>query len=311
MAGTTVKRPRVRAVRHVALTSALVFVTCAVVMVLSAISYAEADRQLSGLSARASGHITAVAGTTVEATWATPDGVPHTVRVPLSLDPPKVGTGTDIAYDPVNPARAIVPGAQVLTDGDRATTGLVLGALIIVIVLGYGGWRLWRCSRLTRREPAELLVRRVRIQRGVLNRSYLELDDESAWIPVYYDPVLVRMPAPVTVKAFGDPRRDRLVAVEYDGVVLYPSGRVTRSEPRGRRGDNPVQPDATVLERARSVSGLGRQLRVDSVACIAAPFIGLLWAYADQSGFFGWLGATVLTASSAFWVWAIRGSDPS
>ncbi|TDQ05698.1 hypothetical protein [Labedaea rhizosphaerae] len=301
----------VRAVRHVGLTTALVFVTCAVVIVLSAISYAAADRQLSGLSARASGHITKVDGSTVEAAWATPDGAAHTVRVPLSIDPPKVGTGTDIAYDPADPARAIVPGAQVLVDGDRATTGLVLGALIIVIVLGYDGWRLWRSARLTRRKPTKLLVRRVRIQRGVLTRSYLELDDESAWLPVYYDPVLVRMPAPTTVTAYGDPKRDRLVAAEFDGVVLYPPGRVVRREPPGRRGDNPSRPDDTVAERARSVSGLGRQLRVDAVACIAAPFIGLLWAYADQSGFAGWLGATVLTASAAFWVWAIRGSDPS
>jgi hypothetical protein len=199
----------------------------------------------------------------------------------------------------------------VLADGDRATSGLVLGVLVIVLVLAYGGWRLWRSARLTRRPPTTMRVRRVRVQRGVLTRSYLELDDESAWIPVYYDPVLVTMPAPATVTAFGDPRRDRLVAAEFDGVVLYPSGRVVRGEPRGRRLDNPAQPDDTAAERARSVSGIGRQLRVDAVACVAAPFIGLLWAYADQSGFFGWLGATALTASAAFWLWAVRGSDPS
>jgi hypothetical protein len=179
------------------------------------------------------------------------------------------------------------------------------------MVLAFGAWRLWRCARLTRRPSTTLLVRRVRIQRGVLTRSYLELDDESAWIPVYYDPVLVTMPSPITVTAFGDVRRDRLVAASFDGVVLYPSGRVVRSEPRGRRGDNSSRPDDTAAERARSVSGMGRQLRVDAVACVAAPFIGLLWAYADQSGFFGWLGATVLTASSAFWLWSLRGSDPT
>ena len=301
----------VRAVRHGVLTTAFVLVACAVVLALSAVSYVDANRQLSGLIARASGHITVVDGDAVDAVWDTPDGTEHTVRVQLSTDPPKVGTGTDVAYDPANPARAIVPGARVLADGDRATSGLVFGVLLAVLVLAVGAWRLWSRSRLVRRAPTTLLVRRVRVQRGVLTRSYLELDDESAWIPVYYDPALVTMPSPATVTAYGDVRRDRLVAAEYEGVVLYPSGKVLRAEPRGRRGDNPVRPDATAAERARSVSGFVRQFRVDAVACVAAPFVGLLWAYTDRSGFFGWLGATALTAAAAFWLWSIRGSDPS
>jgi hypothetical protein len=290
----------VRAVRHGLLTTGLVLVVCAVIAALSAVSYVDAASQLRGLTARGQGEIVGVVDQVVEVRWDS-----RTVRVPLAVAAPPVGTRTEIAYDPAAPERAIVPGAQVLADADRATSGLVFSALVALGVLVIGAWRLATRARLRRRPVVDLSVRRVRVQRGLIVRSWLETADR--WIPVYFDPVLAAMPSPTTVRAHGDVRRDRLVAVEFDGVLLYPSGKVVRAEPKGRRTDSPARPD----EREPVVSTPLRQLRVDAAGVVAAPFVGLFWAFVDGSGPAGWFGATALVAALALWSAALRGSDPS
>ena len=143
-------------------------------------------------------------------------------------------------------------------------------------------------------------------------RSWLETEDlPRRWIPLYFDPVLVTLATPSTVTLHGDPRTQRLVAASVDGVTLYPSGLVARNEPRGRRVDNPSEIDPSVRSRAVSARGFGRQLRADAVLLVPTPVIGLLWAYLDGGGAWSWLGATVITATLALWLAALRGSDPS
>jgi hypothetical protein len=44
---------------------------------------------------------------------------------------------------------------------------------------------------------------------------------------------------------------------------------------------------------------------------VAAPVVGLFWAYVDSSGFVGFLGATVVCAAVGLWLWAVRGSEPN
>ncbi|MFC5288871.1 hypothetical protein ACFPM7_17600 [Actinokineospora guangxiensis] len=298
---------RVRAARHIAATSALVLAVCAAIGAVSLSSYRDTDASLAGLTEVVQGTVTPLGGALVRADWTDPAGARLSAEIALAVSPPETEVPAAIAYDPSDPRRAVVPGAQVFADADRAFGGMVFTGLIAALVLLTALWLAVTRSLPLRRPTASLAVRRVRFQRGLLTRSYLETESTPRrWIPVHFDPALHTLPSPTTVQVHGDPRRSRLVAVTLPGTVLYPSGPVRMSEPPGRRTDNAAEPDAP-----ESTPGLARQVRVDAPATLTAPLVGLFWSFIDNSGFTGWLAATGVTASLALWLWSIRGSDPS
>jgi hypothetical protein len=302
----------VRAVRHGLLTTALVLAVCAAVAGFSLGSYAGAAGELRHLTARAVADVTSSDPAAERVRWTLPDGRPATATVPLAVHPPPPGTRTEVAYDPARPEHAVVPGAAVLAQADRAAGGMAFSAVVALAVLTVTGWRLVTRARLTRRPGGAMPVRRVRVQRGLVTRSWLETErGPRRWVPVYFDPVLVTLPSPSQARVFGDPAADRLVALELDGVRLYPSGSVSDREPLGRRTDNPAQPDEHGRVRADAAAPLRRQLLADAPLLVPAPFVGLFWAYLDGSGAPGWLAATALTAALGLWWGALRGSDPS
>ncbi|MGX7827092.1 hypothetical protein ACTG9Q_18580 [Actinokineospora sp. 24-640] len=297
----------VRAARHILLTTALVVAVCAVIGALSLVSYRAADASLAGLTAVAEGTVAPLGPSRVRATWRSASGVEHSADIDLAVTAPPAAAPAAVAYDPAAPSRAVVPGARVFADADRALGGLVFTALVATLSVGTGLWLVVSRALLPRRPGRLLAVRRVRVQRGLLTRSYLETESgPRRWIPVHFDPALLTLPTPTTVTVHGDPLTDRLVAVRLDATTLYPSGWVRRTEPPGRRTDNATTPDLP-----DTVPGLGRQLRADAAAAVTAPLVGLFWAYLDRSAFPGWLGATAITATTAIWLWSIRGSDPT
>ncbi|MGW5055223.1 hypothetical protein [Actinokineospora sp. NPDC004072] len=287
--------------------TALVLLVCGAVGGISLANYRSINASLSELTEVVEGTVTPLGGSAVRAEWTSPTGAALSAEVTLAVTPPPAKAPAAIAYDPRDPSRAVVPGAQVFADADRALGGVVFTALVALLALAYGLWLAASRTLVLRRPARKLAVRRVRVQRGLLTRSYLETESgPGRWIPVYFDPVLQTLPSPTVVEAHGDPRSDRLVAVRVAGATLYPSGRVRTTEPPGRRTDNAATPDAP-----ETVPGLGRHLRMDAPAALSAPLVGLFWAYVDGSGFPGWLAATAITAALALWLWAVRGSDPS
>lgn len=296
-----------RAFWHALWTSVAMLVVCAVIGAWSALSYVDADRQLARLTARAVGTVTGGSGSTADISWST-----FHASVALAGNAPPVGTHTQIAYDPHDPADAIIPGAHLLADADQGRSGLIFAALVALLVLTVD--LVWLLRRRRPRPGRTMTVRRIRVQRRLLSRSWLETEPapgtRQRWIPVYWDPVLAELPSPVEVTVHGDPRVDRLVTVEAGGVPLYPSGRVTAREPAGRRTDSPSHPDEHALAKARA-AGVLRQLRVDAALIVPAPLLGLVWAYLDEGGVPSWFGATALCATLALWLAAIRGSDPT
>lgn len=194
--------------------------------------------------------------------------------------------------------------AALLVDAERAWDGLLFAGLVAVLVLLVDGWLLVTRWFAARRPGRQVSVRRVSMRRGLLARTWLETDD--AWIPVYFEPGLLLLPAPSIVTVHGN----RWVAVEI-GRMLYPSGRMRRREPPGRRTDSPTVPDGYAAGRASAAGRLWRQLRVDAALAVPAPVVGVVWAYLDDGGVSGWLGATAVTAALALWWAAVRGSDPA
>lgn len=320
MTGRT--RPvRSRALRYGAGASALVLGVCVLIAGLSARTLVTTGAAVSAATARGYGEVVSARHRTVQLRWQAPGGR-RTDTVELAVRAPPVGTRTEVAFDPGNPAGVLMPGSAELAAVDRAGSGLAFSAVIALLVLGTLGWQLASWRRLSGRGAQVLPVRRVRVQSGLLTRSWLEFDTASRdaapepgpggplWVPVHFDPVLMTAPAPVPARVHGDPLTQRLVAVEVDGTLLYPSGPVRMTEPAGRRIDSPAQPDEDVVREAAR-SGWRHQLRADAVLLTPAPLVGLLWAFLDDGGVLTWAWATALAATLALWWAALRGSDPT
>lgn len=301
-----------RALRYGLVTTGLVLAVCAVLALVAGTALAAASRRLDAATGRTIGTITSVDGNRVDVRWTAEGGSERTDPVELAGAPPPVGTRTEVAYDPAAPGDPLVPGAAVLAEADSSLGILHLTGTVAVLVLVVGGWQLVSRRRAAANPARDVAVRRVRIRAGLLGRSWLETETTPRrWIPVHFDPVLVGLRSPATVRVHGDPLGDRLVAVDVDGRLLHPSGPVRAREPRGQRTDNPSAPDATTVERMARLAPVRRQLRADLPLLLPAPIVALLWTYLDGAGLATWVGTTALLAASGLWLAAIRGSDPS
>ncbi|MGW4486177.1 hypothetical protein ACWEOE_20325 [Amycolatopsis sp. NPDC004368] len=305
---------RLRPVRHLLVTSAVVLIACAVVFVVQLLEFSSAQTQVRGITAQATGTVVRSADGTATVRFPVAGGAEATADVSLDSSAPKPGTNVPVLYDPAQPTRALIRDATPIVTADRATTYATVTVVAAAAVLAVDFFLLFtrflRPARATASAPVP--VRRVKVQRGVLTRSWIETETAvPRWIPVYFSPTLIGLPAPAKVTLLGDVRGDRHVAVRVGDELLYPSGAVRTTEPRGRRTDNPAEPDdERALAAAHPVS-LARQFRADLPVLAVAPVVGAFWAFVDGSGFDGWLVVTVLVAAFGFWWAALRGSDPS
>jgi hypothetical protein len=303
---------RSRALRHGALMSAQVLVVCAVLAGLAGTAFASAAAQVHAATERTFGTVTATAGATVVVRWTPRGGAERSDPVVLVGAPPPVGTRAEVAYDPDAPGAPLVPGAAVLATADRALTVLVLAGTVAALVLVVAGWQVGSRRRAARRPGHDVAVRRVRVQAGMIGRSWLETaTSPQRFVPVHFDPALVGLASPASVRLRGDPLRHRLVVAEIDGRLVYPSGPVRATEPRGSRTDNPSRPDSGAAGRGDALGRLRRQVLADLPLLVPAPLVALLWTYVDGGGVATWLATTLLVGSLALWFAAVRGSDPS
>jgi hypothetical protein len=297
-----------------------VLAVCALLAATAVVSFTTTADRIGAATGRALGVVEGPAppgdGSAVRLRWTPPGGPERVDTVDLGGPAPAPGTRTEVAFDPADPGAPLIPGARVLVDGDRWLTVLSLTAVVALLVLGVLAWQVLSRRRAFAQPTRTAQVRRVRWQQGLWTRSYLETEaNPQRWIPVHFDPVLVGLPAPTTVRLHGDPLRDRVVAATVTGPdgehPLVPSGPVRLDEPRGHRTDNPSRPDDTVDQRSTALARMTRQLRADLPLVVPAPFLGLLWAYVDRGGVLTWASATALTAALGLWLGALRGSDPS
>lgn len=298
-----------RPVRHAALATGFVLVAGVLIGGWSLAAYRSAVAELRPLTGRGAGMVVGADGGSAVVAF---DGT--RVTVPMT-SVPAVGTRTQVAFDPARRSDAIIPGAAVLTAADRARDGLLFAGLVAGLVLLVDGWLLASRWFVARRPGRQVSVRRISMRRGLLARTWLETDD--GWLPVYFEPDVLLLPAPSVVTVHGnrwaaarmlDPASGSSVEA---GRMLYPSGRLRRTEPPGRRTDSPAEPDSYAAGRARAAGRLWRQLRVDAALAVPAPVVGVVWAYLDDGGVTGWLGASALAAALALWWAAVRGSDPA
>lgn len=178
-------------------------------------------------------------------------------------------------------------------------------AAVAVVIVGYSAFRLANAFLARPFGAGRVPVRRVRQQYRLTSRSWLEVeyDSRKQWLPVYFDPVLLTLP-PAELESVGR-------ALCIGDLRVYPAGRVRDSEPIGRLIDNPTRPDPDGPALATKNSRWYRRLLLDAQSAVAAPFVGLFWAYVSSGGFFDAVAAMVVAAVTFTWWSAIRGSDPS
>jgi hypothetical protein len=308
---------RRRPVRHILVTSAVALLACAAVFVLQLLEFSHAQAELRGVTTQTTGTVVRAGDGSVTVRFPGPGGADVTADVGLDGSAPPAGTQVPVVYDPARPGHAVTRGASPLVAADRASTYATVTVVAALVVLGFDVFLL--LTRFVRPARAKarpgVPVRRVKVQRGVLARSWIETETASPrWIPVYFSPSLIGLPSPSKVEVLGDVLRDRHVVVRVggpDGELLFPSGAVRSTEPRGRRTDNPAAPDSDRDAAAARPVSMARQFRADLPVLAVAPVVGVFWALVDGSGFGGWLAVTVLVAAFGFWWAALRGSDPS
>lgn len=298
-----------RPVRHILLTSALALVACAAVFALQLAEYAAAAGELRGMTARSTATVVRAVDGSAAIRFPLPGGTDATATVAMDTLP-AAGSSLPVFYDPVAPGRAAIRGATSLVTTDRTITYATATVVAAVAVLAGDVLVLLTRFVLPARGTTRrtVPVRRVRMQRGLLTRSWLELETpQPQWVPVYFSPALIGLPSPTTAELTGD----RRVLVRTGGATLFPAGALRNTEPRGRRLDNPAEPDNERLAASHRPVSLLRQLRVDLPVLAIAPVVGVFWALVDGTGVAGWLAVTTLTAAFGFWWAALRGSDPS
>jgi hypothetical protein len=306
-------RPHVRARAQLLLGLVPLLVLCAALLIVLGVRLADARAPLAAA--------TAVATATVVDTGQPPDGLGVSVRFDdegetrrgvLEFRQPVAASRGDevsVRYEPSSPAAR----TAVYADGDQAhqavqdiVFGLAVVAFVVLLTSVLTVLRLLSRARLRRRPPVQATATRVVVRTGLLVRSWLELGTGSGvrWLPVYWSPELATLPQGGVIELRGNPKADRLVLPVIDGAEVWPSGRLRSGTPRGERR---IAPPESEPPRA----GWGRQVRSDVIPAMAAPLLGLVWAFLDDSGAWGFVVATALAAVVIFWLTQLLGSDPA
>lgn len=239
------------------------------------------------------------------------DGTPQRTGRLVLAQPQQVPAGAAVAvrYDP----DSAVDDTAVYADGDAAhravqdvVYGLVLIVVVLVVAVALTGLRVLSRRRLRRAPASEATATRMVSRRGLTVRSWLELHTSAGrrWLPVHWSPELARLEPSSGITVLGDPALGRLVLPVIEGAEVWPSGRLHTREPRGELRE--AEPGSAAGEAT-----WGRQVRSDVVVLIAAPLLGLLWAYVNSGGPGSFVVATLLAAGVIFWLSQLLGSDPA
>lgn len=247
------------------------------------------------------------AGRGVEVRFTDADGREQSGVIVLAR-PQEVPAGADVGiqYDPADPESVFAEGDAAHLTVRNLLFGMFWVGLVLLVCAAITVWRLVSRQRLQKRAATTATAHRVRVRRGLSDRSWLVLDHggSQSWVPVYWDPALSSLVKNTPITVHGNPRRDRLVLPVIDGHPIWPSGGRRANAPKGEATQPaPLEP---ALHRS-----LLRQVRGDAAGLLFAPLLGLLWAYTDDSGVSGFLAATAISAGVLFWLPSIFGSDPT
>ncbi len=284
--------------------------------VRAATSRATATVERSGLGADRRG---------VELRWRDERGTER-VSTLRSERPSEVAAGTrvELRYAPGDPTRVFAAGDEASARLRELAFGLLVTTLVVCLVVLVTAAHLTRRLVAERRPGTTMPVSYARSRRGIGRRSWLVVDDQGGewWVPVHWDPVLAGLLEQTPATVHGRPARDRVVVVDVAGTPVWQAGRRRTQPPRGEitrdapRWSTPAakRPEAEgrpATEAPGRPIGLARQFRTDGALLVAAPLLGVTWAYVSDGGLAALLVATALSAAFLFWLPTVVGSDPT
>lgn len=234
------------------------------------------------------------------------------------------GTRVELRYAPADPSRVFAAGDETSARLRDLAFGLLLSTLLVCLVVLVTAAHLTRRLVAERRPGTTLPVSYARSRRGIGRRSWLVVDDQGRewWVPVHWDPVLAGLLEKTPATVHGRPARDRVVVVDVAGTPVWqagrrrsrpPRGEITRDAPRwSKSAAKRIEAEGRSATQAASRPvGLARQFRTDGALLVAAPLLGLTWAYVSDGGLVASLVATALAAAFLFWLPTVVGSDPT
>lgn len=316
---------RRRPVRHMVAGLLPLLVVGTAVLVLLGVRFAETAAPLREATGRALATVERSGlgedGRGVQLSWT--EGEVRRTGVVRAAGPGSVPVGArvDVRFVPGDPTRVYATGDETSARLRDLGFGMVLLGTVLLVAVAVSAVHVARRSAAERRPGSTMPATYARSRRRLLRRSWLVLRDQGRelWMPVHWDPALTRAAAGTPAVVHGRPGRDRVLAVELGGGTVWQAAGRVRSEP--------PQGEITMAEPARPASGsrragtaddappagtgIGRQLRADGAVLVAAPMIGLLWAYMNDSGLDSALAATVLSAAVLLWLPTLLGSDPT
>jgi hypothetical protein len=315
-----------RPVRHVLAGLVPLVVVGVVLTVVLAWRYETAAAPVREASARAvatvQGSGLGADGRGVELRWVDQQQTQRTgiVRAARSGTVP-LGAQVQVRYVPSDPARVYAAGDETEARLRDIAFGIAVVLLVLLVAVAASVVHVVRRLAARRRPGTAVTVTYARTRRRLLRRSWLVVADRGRtwWLPVHWDPALSRLGSDAEATVHGQPGRGRVVTVDVPGATVWQaSGRVRTDPPRGEvdtdedlwSAPGPAARPATASADAAGI-GVGRHLRTDGAVLVAAPLLGLLWAYVDGSGWGGAIVATVLVGAVLLWLPTLLGSDPT
>lgn len=312
----------VRAVRHLTMGTAPLLVIGVAVFIVLTVHAANLRSDIRRATATATATVTAVGvvdGTeTTTVKWTDATGVARTgFPVYAQHHGPQVGDRIELRYVPGRPAHVYTSGDAT----DRELTS-INGSVVLVVIVVVGAAaavavRIARRRLAARRSPTRVLATPVHVRLGLIHRAWLLLTDgdRELWLPVCWDTAVAGLLAETPVLLRGRLGRG-LCVVDTDDASLWASGPLRRRLPLGRhiavtaRWSKGAASKRTAGDATAPVP-LRRQARGDAALVLAAPLLGLLWAYVDVLGPVGFALATAIFAGILIWAPSMYGSDPT
>ncbi|HEX9624026.1 MAG TPA: DUF3592 domain-containing protein, partial [Streptosporangiaceae bacterium] len=294
-----------RAVRHLLLGLGPLLILGIAVIVVLLVRFAQIDAPVRRATASATATVVrsgfGASGHDLDLRWTDSHGTAHVSQVTVpDAGPIATGSKTTIQYNPDDPAQVFVEGDSTSVRLRNTAFGAFITLIVVLAAVAVSIVHVVRRLLAERREPATLPATYARSKRGLIYRSWLLLEDRGRehWVPVHWEPALATMLAKTPSPVRGRPGSDRVVVVDVRGTAVWQSGRIRRTQPAGDITIGGATYTKAAQRRIEAepppTSGLARQARTDAVLVLAAPLLGLLWAFLDRTGPAGFAAGTVV-----------------
>lgn len=245
----------------------------------------------------------------IELRWTDQRNVEHTSRLAFPhLGRVAAGAKTTLHYDPNNTDRVYVAGDSTSVRLGSILYGIGLVAALLLIAVVSTVVRVARRRTAERRPEGARQFTVAHSRWGLITRTWLKLreGEQSWWVPVYWDPALDSVNPNKAYPLHGLPDQRTLLVANVNGTPIWPAGRRRARQPRGEIVEDP----GPRAGGPRAISLL-RHLRGDIALVLAAPLLGLLWAYLDETGAAGFWVSTAVFVGVLSWIPSLYASDPS